>query len=70
MACPKALTADGFEMQFGTNHVGHQYLTSLLLEKLKASAPARVVVLSSNAQANCYRNGTTNRTQRTPLSCG
>lgn len=36
MALPKrVLTANGFEMQIGTNHIGHQYLTELLLPKLK-----------------------------------
>ncbi|KAI3425019.1 hypothetical protein D9Q98_008401 [Chlorella vulgaris] len=44
----KQLTAQGFEAQWGTNHVGHQHLTQLLLSKMKAQgAPARVVALSS-----------------------
>ncbi len=43
------VTADGFETTFGVNHVGHFFLTSLLLEQLRASAPARVVVVSSHA---------------------
>jgi NAD(P)-dependent dehydrogenase (short-subunit alcohol dehydrogenase family) len=47
MACPQEQTADGFEMQFGTNHLGHYALVRLLLPKILASAGARVVCLSS-----------------------
>ncbi|OMJ20864.1 Retinol dehydrogenase 14 [Smittium culicis] len=49
MMCPYMKTKDGLEMQFGTNHVGHFILTNGLVDTLKASAPARVVVLSSIA---------------------
>lgn len=47
MACPLARTAQGFEMQFGTNHMGHFLFTCLLAPALLAGAPARVVNLSS-----------------------
>ncbi|MGH8492290.1 MAG: SDR family oxidoreductase [Moraxellaceae bacterium] len=43
----KQITAQGFEMQFGVNHLGHFLLTQLLLENLKAAGPARIVVVSS-----------------------
>lgn len=49
MMCPYWETADGFEMQLGTNHLGHFLLTLLLLEQLKAAAPARIITVSSIA---------------------
>lgn len=47
MYTPFEHTAEGFEMQFGTNHVGHFLLTCLLVPQLLADPPARVVNLSS-----------------------
>lgn len=47
MACPFGRTADGFETQFGTNHLGHFLLTALLFPLLVAGTNPRVVTLSS-----------------------
>ncbi|NDU75599.1 SDR family NAD(P)-dependent oxidoreductase [Actinomadura sp. DSM 109109] len=47
MAIPRRSTADGFEMQFGTNHLGHFALTGLLLDALRAAPSARVVTVTS-----------------------
>ena len=49
MAIPRRTTAEGFEMQLGTNHLGHFALTGLLLEPLLAAPAARVVNVSSTA---------------------
>jgi NAD(P)-dependent dehydrogenase (short-subunit alcohol dehydrogenase family) len=49
MAIPRRETTDGFEMQFGTNHLGHFALTGLLLDSLLARPGARVVTVSSEA---------------------
>jgi NAD(P)-dependent dehydrogenase (short-subunit alcohol dehydrogenase family) len=47
MWTPKQVTADGFEMQFGTNHLGHFALTGLLLDQLLPVRGSRVVTVSS-----------------------
>ena len=49
MAGPRRHTADGFELQFGTNHLGHFALTGLLLPRLLEADEPRVVTVSSGA---------------------
>jgi len=49
MAPPRRQTADGFELQFGTNHLGHFALTGLLLGEMREREDARVVTVSSTA---------------------
>ena len=52
MALPRRKTVDGFEMHFGTNHLGHFALTGLLLPVLKATPGARVVTVSSGVHVS------------------
>jgi len=48
MMCPHGVTADGFELQLGTNHLGHFALTGLVLPSLLDTDGSRVVTVSSN----------------------
>ncbi len=52
MGIPEKRTADGFEMQFGTNHLGHFALTALLWPALVAGDGARLVAITSFARHN------------------
>jgi len=52
----RTLTADGYETTFATNHLAYFLLTQLLLERLRASAPARVINVSSRAHAGARIN--------------
>lgn len=49
LAGARGMTASGFELAFGTNHVGHFLLTRLLETRLRESAPARIVTVASRA---------------------
>lgn len=55
MATPHLRTADGFELQMGTNHFGHFALTGLLLPQLLESGDARVVTIASQAHRMARR---------------
>lgn len=69
LAGARGLTRSGFELAFGVNHMGHFVLTQLLTERLRSSAPARIVTVASTAhyQAqkidwDCLRTRTSTRT--------
>ena len=47
MMCPYTETAQGFELQIGTMHLGHFLLTNLLLPQMKHGEPARIINVSS-----------------------
>jgi len=55
LAGHRGTTKDGFEIQFGTNHLGHYLFTRLLLPRLEESAPARIVHVASDSHYGAKR---------------
>ena len=70
LAGNRGTTKQGFEMTFGVCHVGHFLLTQLLLERIRASAPARIVVVASTAHRRTGGIDFSKLRQRTATTSG
>ncbi|KOB69972.1 Restnol dehydrogenase, partial [Operophtera brumata] len=70
MMCPLTRTEDEFEMQFGTNHLGHFLLSMLLLPRIKNSTPARIVTVSSRAHTKSIMHFDDFNFKNTPYKAG
>jgi len=70
MACPLERTAEGYELQFATNHLGHYLLGTLLAPALRAGAPARVVSVSSAGHRFATVNVATRTSSAAPTTSG
>jgi NAD(P)-dependent dehydrogenase (short-subunit alcohol dehydrogenase family) len=57
MSGERRASSDGFELTFAVNHLGHFLLTNLLLERLRAHAPARIVIVASGVHDPKMRTG-------------
>jgi len=66
----RGITEDGFELHFGVNHLGHFLLTNLLLDRLRASAPARIVHVASGSHYKTRGIGWDALQQSTPSVSG
>ena len=70
MCVPPSTTKDGYEIQFGTNYLGHALLVSLLLPVLRKTSGGRVVTLSSSAFAYAPKPGIAFESLKAPGSSG
>ena len=70
VAGQRGITRDGFELAFGVNHLGHFLFTQLILERLRGSAPARIVAVSSRAHFQTKRIDFEALRERTPSFTG